>query len=93
MVRTSSPRTRRAALEGGLPIVFGLPELEAAVSVGVSITKFREMVAEEIMPKPRDVSGKLVYDVDELRAAFKNMPHQGGEEGVDTWADLKKSGG
>jgi hypothetical protein len=72
-----------------LPIVFGLPELEAAASLGLSQTKFREMVADGTMPEPRVVAGKLVYDVDELRAAFKAMPHRGGETEVDTWADIK----
>jgi hypothetical protein len=41
------------------------------------------------MPEPRSVGGKLVYDIDELRAAFKAMPHRGSESEVDTWADVK----
>jgi hypothetical protein len=84
-------RTRQNALPT-LPIVFGLPELEAAVSVGISPSKFRQMVAAGDMPKPRDVGGKLVYDVDELRGAFKAMPHQGGDVEVDTWADVTAAG-
>lgn len=72
-----------------LPVVFGLPELEAAASVGVSPSKFRELVADGAMPSPRIVGGKLVYDVDELRSSFKNCPHRDGEEAeTDTWADL-----
>jgi hypothetical protein len=53
-----------------LPIVFGLPEPESAGAIGVSVSKFREMVADGRMPKPRRIDGRLVYDVDELRAAF-----------------------
>jgi hypothetical protein len=71
-----------------VPVIFGLPETEAAVSIGISPTKFRELVAAGEMPTPRVVGGKLVYDVDELRQAFKAMPHQGGETEVDTWADV-----
>ena len=85
-----APRRRRdvAAM---LPIVLGLPELEAAAAIGVSTTKFREMVEKKLMPQPRTADGKLVYDIDELRAAFKALPHRGenAEREVDTWADVK----
>jgi hypothetical protein len=41
------------------------------------------------MPDPRKIDGRLVYDVDELRAAFKAMPHDGDEAGgIDTWSDV-----
>lgn len=75
-----------------VPIIFGLPEVEAAVSIGVSPSKFRALVAEGLMPKARIVGGKHVYDVDELRIAFKAMPHQGGDPEVDTWADVTSEG-
>jgi hypothetical protein len=93
----SEPSRRRREAMAGLPIVFGLPELEAAASVGVSQTKFRSLVESGMMPEPRVVGGKLVYDVDELRAAFKALPHRHGgsaadpddyEAEEDTWADL-----
>lgn len=72
-----------------LPVIFGLQEAEAAASVGVSATKFRELVDGGRMPKPRQIDGRLVYDVDELRAAFKAMPHQGEVAGrKSTWADV-----
>jgi hypothetical protein len=75
-----------------MPLVFGLPEAEAAVAIGVSATKFRELVAAGTMPAARVVGGKLVYDVDELRLAFKSLPHQGGDVEVDTWADVISEG-
>lgn len=89
--RSKEPRTRQAILPT-VPIVFGLPEAEAAASVGISQTKFRELVATGVMPAARKVGGKLVYDVDELRLAFKNLPHQGGDTEVDTWADVTSEG-
>jgi hypothetical protein len=70
-----------------LPIVFGLAEPEAAASIGISVSKFRELVAYGRMPKPRQIDGRLVFDVDELRSAFKDLPHAGQAEG-DTWADV-----
>lgn len=77
----------RAEVLARLPIVFGLQEEEAAASVGFGATKFREMVAAGAMPKPRLHGGRKVYDVDELRAAFKALPKDGGEE-IDTWAGV-----
>ena len=82
-----SGRGRHATLPH-LPVVFGLPETEAAVAMGISPTKFRQMVDVGSIPKPRIVGGKLVYDVDELREAFKSMPHQGEVSESDTWADV-----
>lgn len=82
---------RRRDVAPSLPVVLGLPELEAAAAIGVSTTKFREMVEAGQMPPPRDAAGKLVYDIDELRAAFKALPHRGEEARgeADTWADVK----
>ena len=84
-------RSRQVMLSK-VPLVFGLPEVEAAIAIGVSQTKFRELVAAGTMPSARVVGGKLVYDVDELRLAFKNLPHQGGDVEVDTWADVISEG-
>lgn len=70
-----------------LPIVFGLQEAEAAAAVGIGATKFRKLVEVGRMPKPRLLDHRLVYDVDELRAAFKAMPHEG-EQASSTWADV-----
>jgi hypothetical protein len=71
-----------------LPIVFGLGELEAAAAIGISASKFRMLVAEKRMPSPRRLDGRNIWDVDELRAAFKVLPHNGESEKADTWADV-----
>ena len=80
--------TRLRDILPNLPVVFGLPEPEAAASVGVSVSKFRELVVDGRMPRPRRIDGRIVFDVDELRAAFKAIPHEAEAES-DTWADLK----
>ena len=69
--------TRRAELIERLPIVLGLPELEAAAAIGVSLSFFRELVEDGRMPKPRVLNNRQIYDIDDLRAAFKNLPHKG----------------
>ena len=71
-----------------LPVVFGLGEIEAAVAIGVSASKFRLLVKEGRMPRPRRIDNRSVWDIDELRAAFKALPHEGEAEGSNTWADV-----
>jgi predicted DNA-binding transcriptional regulator AlpA len=71
-----------------LPVVFGLGEIEAAAAIGVSASKFRLLVKEGRMPRPRRIDNRSVWDVDELRAAFKALPHEGEAEGSNTWADV-----
>jgi hypothetical protein len=73
-----------------LPVVFGLGELEAAAAIGISTSKFRLLVSQKRMPSPRRLDGRKIWDVDELREAFKALPHQDEDkdEEVDSWADL-----
>jgi hypothetical protein len=80
--------TSRRQILSSLPIVFGLGESDAAAAIGVSATKFRQLVVEGRMPSPRRIDGRLVYDVDELRAAFKAMPHENENKEGDSWADV-----
>lgn len=79
--------------ERGAPnIRFGLSALEAAEAIGVSMNTFLAMVEEGRMPKPRAIRSRRIWDVDEVREAFKAIPHAGQAadgEGADTWADLQ----
>lgn len=78
---------RRADIAARVPLVLGLPAPEAAAAIGISASKFRELVECRRLPKPRRIDGKLIWDADELRDAFKAFPHDGGDE-VDTWGDV-----
>jgi predicted DNA-binding transcriptional regulator AlpA len=69
----------RAEIVGRLPIVFGLPEPEAAAALGIGPSKFRQMVDANRLPRPRRIDGKLVWDVEDLYAAFKQFPVDGEE--------------
>jgi len=80
--------TTRVDVLPHLPIVFGLGEIEAAAAIGISASKFRELVREARMPRPRRIDGRSIWDVDELRAAFKAFPHDGESKKADTWADV-----
>lgn len=78
---------KRADIMDRLPVVFGLGEAEAAAAVGVSLTTFREMVADGRMPPARRIGVRKTYDVDELRAAYKALPREGETRG-NSWADV-----
>lgn len=81
----------RREILGRLPVVFGLSAPEAAAAIGVSATKFMQLVDDGRMPRARVIDSRRVWDVDELRAAFKALPHDGGEpeDEIDTWADVR----
>jgi hypothetical protein len=79
---------RRIDILPFLPVVFGLGELEAAAAIGISVSKFRTLVKDNRMPRPRRIDGRAVWDVDELRIAFKALPHERDRDGTDSWADV-----
>lgn len=79
---------KRAAVVARLPFVFGLDRVEAAAAVGVSATTFDNLVNAGQMPRPRMIYSRKVWDVDELRAAFKSLPRDGEPEEDQTWADV-----
>jgi hypothetical protein len=71
-----------------LAVVFGLGEVEAAAAIGISASKFRALVEDRRMPSPRRIDGRRIWDVDELRAAFKALPYEGEGEKANSWADV-----
>jgi predicted DNA-binding transcriptional regulator AlpA len=75
-----------------LPVVFGLGEIEAAAAIGISASKFRALVNDKRMPSPRRLDGRNIWDVDELREAFKALPHAKEDERADSWTDVVQSG-
>lgn len=74
-------RTRRADV---LPISLpprGLDRIEAAAYVGVSATKFDEMVEDGRMPAPKKIDARSVWDRRKLDVAFDQLPDR--EDKVD----------
>lgn len=80
------PRT--ADIKARLPLVFGLSRDEAAAAIGVSATTFSAMVEAGSMPQPRVLGMRKIWDVDELRAAFKSLPRDGEARRGGSWADV-----
>lgn len=65
----------------------GLQRTEAAIYVGVSPSKFDELVRDGRMPLPKRVDGRNVWDIRGLDMAFDALP--GGDlDGSDSWADV-----
>lgn len=79
---------KRSDISATLPVVFGLDRLQAAASIGVSAATFDKMVAEKRMPTPRLINSRKVWDVDELRAAFKSLPKDEEPAEINTWSDV-----
>ena len=63
----------------------GLSRIEAAIYVGVGITKFDEMVADGRMPGARLIDGRKVWDIRRLDIAFEQLPGDSLEAG--SWSD------
>jgi hypothetical protein len=75
-VSTVSERKRDIAAR--FPLRRGLGTAEAAIYLSLSSTKFTQLVADGRMPRPHLIDGRRVWDIDDLDAAFKAMPIEGG---------------
>ena len=68
--------------------IVGLDRLKWRNADGRLFLYHRQLVTDGRMPRPRRIDGRIVFDVDEVRAAFKALPHEAEAES-GTWADLK----
>lgn len=57
----------------------GLRRVEAAVYVGISPTKFDEMVKDGRMPKPKKIDAAAVWDQRRLDLAFEALEEGEGD--------------
>jgi hypothetical protein len=80
---------RKSEIAARLPFRIGLTEAEAAASLSLSQSFFRQLVEDELMPRPRVVGGRRIYDPEELRLAYRSLPREGGDEESDTWKDFQ----
>jgi predicted DNA-binding transcriptional regulator AlpA len=54
----------------------GLSRTEAAMYVGISASKFDELVADGTMPKPVKLGCRKVWDIRDLDLAFDALPRE-----------------
>ena len=62
----------------------GLSRPEAAEYIGVSPSKFDQMVKDGRMPKPKRIDGRNVWDRHQLDIAFAALPDENDRD--DIWA-------
>ena len=60
----------------------GLHRDEAARYIGISVSKFDELVGDGRMPPPRRIDGRKVWDRRALDSAFDDLPS---EAPVNEW--------
>ena len=61
----------------------GIGREGAAAFLDIGATLFDRLVADGIMPQPRALGGRLVWDIDEIARAFRAIPHRAGAEGLE----------
>ena len=70
-----SNMTRSTALSAVRPIPRrGLSRDEAAMYIGISASKFDELVRDGRMPGPKRIDGRKLWDVHALDLAFNSLP-------------------
>jgi predicted DNA-binding transcriptional regulator AlpA len=62
-----------------LPTRRGLTREQSADYVGVSPTKFDEMVLDGRMPSPKEIDARRAWDRHALDIAFDALPNKGGK--------------
>jgi predicted DNA-binding transcriptional regulator AlpA len=65
----------------------GLSRDEAAMYVGISPSKFDQMMGDGRMPAPRRIDGRKVWDVLELDLCFDELPHDDAAPIGNSWDD------
>jgi hypothetical protein len=64
----------------------GLNRVEAALYIGISPSKFDEMVRDGRMCSPKRIDARVVWDIRQLDAAFDKLPSDGGhDDDVNSW--------
>jgi predicted DNA-binding transcriptional regulator AlpA len=78
--------TSRATSTGQLSVLVprGLQRLAAAGYIGISATKFDQLVSDGRMPKPRCIDNRKVWDRFDVDAAFAELPSEAEANPWDT---------
>src|SRR5215217_6350509 len=58
-------------------VPFAVSRNQAAALVGVSSAFFDRLVNDGRMPQPRQVDGRVLWDSEEARAAWRALPRRG----------------
>ena len=69
----------------------GLSRIEAAIYLGISPSKFDELVRDGRMPAPKWIDSRKVWDIHNLDVAFDALPSENETSEVSTWDDFRAS--
>lgn len=85
--------SNKGKIAARLAVRRGLLESEAAVYLSLSPSFFRKLVEQGIMPRPRLIGSRRIWDVEELDVAFHELPREGdplpSHDDADSWADYE----
>jgi excisionase family DNA binding protein len=66
----------------------GLSRVEAAEYIGISPSKFDELIADGRMPGARRIDGRKIWDVRELDLCFDDLPRDDSAPSIgNSWDD------
>ena len=68
----------------------GLSRDEAAMYIGISASKFDELVRDRRMPAPKRIDGRKVWDVRDLDVAFDALPSENPQSQGSSWDDFRE---
>lgn len=66
-------------------VPFAVSREAAAALIGVSASFFDRLVKDGRMPQPRDVDGRVLWDSEEVRAAWRTLPRRGQRAQANPW--------
>lgn len=58
-------------------VPFAVSRQAAAALIGISASFFDKLVRDGRMPQPRDLEGRVLWDSEEVRAAWRQIPKRG----------------
>ncbi len=67
----------------------GLSRIEAAAYIGIGTSKFDELVADGLMPRPKLIGKRKTWDRYALDAAYADLPNEDDE--MSGWADFQSA--
>jgi predicted DNA-binding transcriptional regulator AlpA len=86
-----SPNKRPTALSEARPVPRrGLSRQESAMYLGISAVKFDELVRDGIMPSPKRVGSRRLWDVRQIDVAFDALPTENNASQGTTWDDFRR---
>ena len=83
--RANTDTSRKIIAAASRPVPFlGMNRTEAAAYIGVSPSKFDEMVMDGRMPPPKRIDTRCVWDSRQLSSAFEKLPG-GADDDRNEW--------